>query len=347
MTKTRTELPFVSVVLSFFNEEPVLPELLRRLRTVLGYECGREAVSGYELVFVDDASTDGSAALLTREFEQHGDIVLVSMSRNFGVSECVLAGMAQAKGDLVVYMDADLQDPPEVIPRMLDAWAADPEAEVVYTTRRSRAGEHPLKMFITKWGYRFVNSISDIHLPPDSGDFKLLSRRVVDQLLQLGEVKPYLRGMVSWLGFKQVRIYYDRDPRFDGADNTKCPVLSRKVLWGYLDKAFISFSDAPLKACLLLGFSVSTIALLYILIVLFQKIMGWHVPGWPAIMAAILFLGGVQLLMMGFIGLYLNIVFLESKRRPRYIISSVLAKDDRRCAPDRATTNSQGQHETP
>lgn len=329
MITKRSALPFVSVVLSFYNEECVLSELLRRLRAVFHEEIARQSVRGYELIFVDDASTDNSAAVLTEEYRTHDDVVIVTMSRNFGVSECVLAGMEQAKGDLVVYMDADLQDPPEVIPRLLDAWHADPEVEVVYTTRRSRAGEHPLKLLITKWGYRLINSISSIALPVDSGDFKLLSRRVVDELLHFGEVKPYLRALVSWVGFKQVPVYYDREARLDGAANTKCPVLSRKVIWGYFDRALISFSDAPLKLCLLLGFSVSFMALLYIFVVLVQKIMGWYVPGWPALMAAILLLGGVQLLMVGFIGLYINIIYLESRRRPRYIINRIDAKDNR------------------
>ncbi|BAH73442.1 glycosyltransferase family 2 protein [Solidesulfovibrio magneticus] len=329
MITKRPTLPYVSVVLSFYNEECVLPELLRRLRAVFREEIARESVRGYELIFVDDASTDNSAAVLNEEYRIHDDVVIVTMSRNFGVSECVLAGMEQAKGELVVYMDADLQDPPEVIPRLLDAWHADPEVEVVYTTRRSRAGEHPLKLLITKWGYRLINSISSIALPVDSGDFKLLSRRVVDELLHLGEVKPYLRALVSWVGFKQIPVYYDREPRLDGAAKTKCPVLSRKVIWGYFDRALISFSDAPLKLCLFLGFSVSFMALLYILVVLVQKVLGWYVPGWPALMAAILLIGGVQLLMIGFIGLYINIIYLESRRRPRYIINRVDAKDNR------------------
>lgn len=325
----REKSPFVSVILSFYNEESVLSELLLRLRAVFSEQEQKGLASGHEFVFVNDASTDGSAACLEREIEQHSDVVLVNMSRNFGVSECVLAGMAQARGDAVVYMDADLQDPPEVIPSLLEAWHADPDVDVVYTTRRSRAGEHPVKMFITKWGYRLINKTSSIHLPVDSGDFKLLSRRVVDELLRLGEVQPYLRGLVSWVGFKQTQVFYDRDPRLDGADNTKCPVLSRKVIWGYFDRALISFSDAPLKACLLLGFLVSGCALLYLFVVLFQKLMGWYEPGWPALMAALLLLGGIQLLMLGFLGLYINIIFLESKRRPRYIVKNVLGRDGR------------------
>ncbi|MBF0480629.1 MAG: glycosyltransferase family 2 protein [Desulfovibrionaceae bacterium] len=314
----------LSVVLSFYNEEAVLPELLRRLRQTLASEREKKNITGYELIFVNDASKDGSLELLRRECLAWGDIVIVDMSRNFGVSECVMAGLTQAKGDAVVYMDADLQDPPELIVELIEKWRTDPDVEVVYTTRNRRFGENPFKLLLTKYGYRLLNSISEIELPLDSGDFKLLSRRVVNELVKLKEKKPYMRGLVNWVGFKSAQVFYDRDPRFDGADNTKCPVWSRKVISGYLDRALISFSDAPLKLSLVLGFSVSAVALIYILVVVFQKIMGWYVPGWPALMAATLFLGGVMLMVMGFLGLYINIIFLETKGRPNYIIKDII-----------------------
>lgn len=321
--------PMLSVVLSFYNEAGVLPELVHRLRTVLRGEQNRKTISGYELIFVNDASTDNSLEILTREFENGRDLVIVNMSNNFGVSECVLAGMRLAKGDAAVYMDADLQDPPEVIPELLNKWHADPEVEVVYTTRLSRAGEHPLKMLVTRLGYKLINRISEIKLPENSGDFKLLSRRVVQELLKMREKKPYLRGMVSWIGFKQAQVFYHRAERHDGRINTKRPALSSKVIKYALDSAIISFSDAPLKAMLFLGFFVSLTSLVYIGVVIVQKIMGWYVPGWPALMAAILFLGGVQLLMLGILGLYVNIIFLNTKGRPDYIIKSVVASDER------------------
>jgi len=320
--------PFLSIVVSFFNEEKVLPELLRRLRAVLQKQMRLEKICRYELVFVNDRSTDGSARLLRREVEESGDVVLINMSRNFGNSECVFAGMRQAGGDVVIYMDADLQDPPEVIPQLLAAWQADPEVEVVYTTRLSRAGEHPLKLLITRWGYRLINMISEVDLPVDSGDFKLLSRRAVDHLLQIEENRPYMRGLVSWIGFKQVPVFYHREARFDGRSATKFPVLSRRVISGYLDRALISFSDVPLKFSLFIGFAMSFLAGLYLCVVLFQKYMGWYEPGWPAIMATMLLIGGAQFIVLGFIGLYVNIVFLEVKRRPNYIIDSVVRNTD-------------------
>jgi len=326
----RRMIPLLSVVLSFYNESGVLPELVKRLRSVMRAEQARGTISGYELIFVNDASTDDSREILRKEFEGGRDLVVVNMSNNFGVSECALAGMRLAKGDAVVYMDADLQDPPEVIPELLDRWHADPEVEVVYTTRLSRPGEHPLKMLVTRLGYKLIKRISEIGIPENSGDFKLLSRRVVDELVAIREKKPFLRGLVSWIGFKQVQVFYHRAERLDGRENTKRPALSSKNIKYALDTAIISFSDAPLKVILLMGFVVSLVSLVYIGVVIMQKIMGWYEPGWPALMAAILFLGGVQLLMLGFVGLYINIIFLNTKGRPDYIIKDIIAADDRR-----------------
>jgi dolichol-phosphate mannosyltransferase len=326
---SRRAPPLLSVVLSFYNEEAVIPELISRLREVLGKERTAGRLRDFELVFVNDASTDHSLQLLREEFERHRDLVIVNMSNNFGVSECARAGMRYAKGDAIVYMDADLQDPPELISELLDKWLGDATVDVVYTTRLSRAGEHPVKLWVTKWGYRVINAISDVNLPEDSGDFKLLSRRVVDHLIRLPEKKPYLRGQVSWIGFKQVPVFYHRQERFDGRRATKRPALSYKVVNYALDSAVISFSDAPLKGSLFLGFAVSLIALAYIAVVIVQKIGGWYEPGWPALMAAILFLGGIQLLVLGVMGLYLNAVFRNSQGRPEFIVASVISNDDR------------------
>lgn len=320
--------PKISVVLSFYNEATIIPELLKRLRDVFAGLKAENAIRDYELVFVNDNSSDNSEAMLRAELPK-GDVVIVNMSRNFGVSECVLAGMEHANGDAIIYMDADLQDPPELIPEMVKTWQNDPEAEVVYTTRLRRAGEHPIKMLITKLGYRLLKFISDIQLPVDSGDFKLLSRRVVGHLLELKEDKPYIRGLVSWIGYKQVPVFYNREARFDGRENTKMPVLSRRVIYGYLDRALISFSDAPLKVTLFLGLFLSCLSLLFTFVVIYMKIVGLSVPGWAAIMCSILFIGGIQMMMLGFTGLYVGAIFRETKGRPRYIVKDVLRGDSK------------------
>jgi len=316
--------PFVSVVFSFFNEQRNLPILVDRLRKTLRPEQAAGRIAGYELVFVNDNSTDKSLSILLDQAKTGKDIVIVNMSRNFGVSECVLAGMRYAKGDCVVYMDADLQDPPELIPTLIQKWKSEPDIEVVYTTRTKRMGEHPLKLLITKWAYRVLRVTAMIDLPVDSGDFKLLSRRAVDELLTLKEKKPYLRGLVSWIGFKQAQVLYEREARGDGRENNHMPVLSRRVIYNFLDSALISFSDVPLKLCLFLGLTVSMASLAYIFVVLFQKVMGWYTPGWPALMAAMLLLGGIQLLMLGMMGLYISKIYAESTGRPNYIVKEVL-----------------------
>ena len=323
----------ISVILSFYNERTILPELLQRIRAVFSPLMESNYVSSYELVFVNDNSTDESEKYLTSELDK-GDIVVINMSRNFGVSECVIAGMAHASGDAVIYMDADLQDPPEVIPQLIEAWRADVDAEVIYTTRTRREGEHWLKMLVTKIGYRFINAISEIELQVDSGDFKLLSRRAVDNLLQLQEDKPYMRGLVSWIGFKQVQVFYERLERFDGRENSKMNVLSRKVLYYWLDRALISFSDAPLKMMLFAGFGLSVISFFYIIVVIVQKLLGLSIPGLSAIMSAVLFLGSVQIMMLGFIGLYVGAIFREGKRRPRYIVKNILRKQTSQVLPE-------------
>lgn len=315
----------VSVVLSFYNESAVLPELIKRLRLVFSDLIASKILTSYELIFVNDNSTDDSESYLMSELN-YGDVVLINMSRNFGVSECVMAGMSVSDGDALIYMDSDLQDPPEVIPEMIKTLLADPDAEVVYTTRIRREGEHWLKLLITKYGYRFINKISDINLQIDSGDFKLLTRRVVNILLTLKEDKPYLRGLISWIGFKQVQVFYKRDERFDGRHNTKMPVLSKRVLYYWLDRALISFSDAPLKLMLFIGFAISFFSFLGIIIVLAMKIFALSVPGWAALMTVILFFSGIQILFLGLFGLYLGAIFRASKQRPGYVINEIIRK---------------------
>lgn len=323
------EKPFISIVFSFFNEENVLDELIKRVRTVMKSDVEKQAISGYEMIFVNDASTDNSKNILIEQSAIENDLLIIDMSRNFGVSECVMVGFKISKGDAVIYLDCDLQDPPELIPKMVEKWKEDISIEVVYTTRKKRHGERFAKLALTKFGYRLINSLGDIELPVDSGDFKLLSRRAIKHILTLKEQKPYLRGMVSWIGFKQAQIFYDRDGRLDGRENTKFPVLSKRVIYGYLDRALISFSDAPLKIMLIIGLIISFIAIGYIGVIIVQKILGLHDPGWPALMASILLLGGVQLSVLGIIGLYIGGIFTNVKGRPLSLIDSIIGSEER------------------
>lgn len=310
--------PDVSVVLSFRNEEKCLPELIRRLRAVLEAERNAGRIGKHELIFVNDDSTDASEIVLRNHAVGRDDIRIINMSRTFGVSVCALAGMEYSSGDLVVYMDADLQDPPELIPELIRAWQSEPEVGVVHTVRTNRAGESRLKLLITRLGYHILHTSSTTNLPVESGDFKLLSRVVVNHLVQLKEKKPFLRGLVCWVGFKQKWVHYARDARFSG--RTNFPVMSSKVIFNFLDTALISFSDAPLRIATVAGLLTSITALSYITWILIEKFRGHNIPGWSAIMVAILFLGGAQLLCVGLQGLYISSIFHETKRRPNYIV---------------------------
>lgn len=309
----------LSVVLSFRNEEDVLSELIKRLRKTLITEKEKNTISGYELIFVNDVSTDRSLEILLSEAQNHNDIKIINMSRNFGVSPCVLAGMQYASGSVVVYMDADLQDPPELISEMLRAYK-EQNVDVVNTQRISREGETKLKLLITKFGYLILRKVSAIDIKPNIGDFKLLSRRAVDHLIQLKENRPFVRGLINWIGFNQAIIEYGREKRFAG--KTKFPVFSRKVIGNFFNSALISFSDVPLRIISFMGFFVSTGAFIYLIDIIIHKFLGHNIPGWSAIMVTILFLGGLNLLAMGILGLYINSIFIETKRRPNFIVES-------------------------
>ncbi|OGP15324.1 MAG: glycosyl transferase [Deltaproteobacteria bacterium GWA2_55_10] len=307
----------ISVVLSFYNEDEVIPELVRRLRAVF-----RKMAQPYELIFVNDASTDSSLERLEEAAQGRTDIKIVNMSRNWGVSECVMAGLRFATGDAVIYMDADLQDPPELIPELVMRWDEGRGADVVHTVRLTRKGENPVKMWITKVGYRVLKYASNIDLPVNAGDFKLLGRRVVDELARLDEKRPFMRGLVVWVGFKQVYVHYDREARYSG--KTKFKVYSSRVIRNFLDSALISFSDVPLKVSLLVGFLISSGAFGYLVLIFIMKFLGWSLPGWSAIMATILVLGGIQLITIGVLGLYINGIYNESKKRPNFIVKDTI-----------------------
>jgi len=321
--------PLISVVLSFFNEAAVLPELIDRLRATLRKEVSNGHASGYELVFVNDASTDESEQILRKEADEGRDILIVNMSHNFGVSPCVIAGMAYSRGELVVYMDSDLQDPPELISEMLALWRSEPDVDVVNTVRRTRQGDTWLQLNLTRIGYKILRRISDVQILENAGDFKLLSRRVVNHMVRMNEKLPFIRGMVYWIGYKQLSLSYDRVARFDG--RSKFPILGRKVLQNFLFSAMISFSSAPLMLTIALGLLTS----LFSFVMLVYVVVQWFVlrevtQGWTMLMATMTLLGGMQLLTNGINGLYINTIYHETKRRPPYIVSSVYGFDANR-----------------
>lgn len=310
----------VSIVLSFFNEETIIPEMVRRLRAALDPLASKYA---YEIIYVNDESTDGSLALLKEMNKTVPQVKVLNMSRNFGVSQCTIAGMEAATGDAVVIMDADLQDPPELIPALIQEW--EKGADVVYTVRTKREGETGFKLFVTKIGYSLLQWFSSIDMPMESGDFKLMTRRVVKQVVQLQEVDPFLRGLVRWVGFKQVPVYYKREGRFGG--ETHFRLSDPRVLKNFLS-GITSFSVKPLYFTFFGGMFISFMSFMYLIAVIVMKLIGWNLPGWSAIMATMLFLGGVQILTIGILGLYIGKVHMQVKSRPNYIVGERIGFED-------------------
>lgn len=298
----------LSVVVPVFNEEENIPELHRRLVATL-----EGVVSSYEILFVDDGSRDGSWGLVQELADKDPQVRGLRFSRNFGHQMAFAAGLDHAQGEAVVIMDADLQDPPEVIPELLARWRQG--FEVVYAVRRARHGESAFKLWTAKLFYRLLRRITPVDIPLDTGDFRLMGRRAVEAFRRLGERHRFTRGLVAWLGFRQTGVLYDRAARHAG--DTKYPL--RKMLRFAID-AITSFSHVPLQLATWLGFAVSALAFAYIAVVVVLKLVGISWPGYTSLMAAILFLGGVQLVMIGFLGEYLGRVHDEVKRRPLYLV---------------------------
>jgi len=304
----------ISIVFSFRNEEQVLPELINRITTVL-----KSINLEYELIFVNDDSTDNSLNVLLQHRQTNQSIKIINMSRRFGIHPCVLAGMRQAKGDAVIYMDADLQDPPELIPQLIEKWQSG--ADVVNTVRTKRLGENFLKMWITKLAYGFLNSVSNIEVPMNMGEYKLLSRRVIDEIIQLDEADPFFRGLVRWVGFKQENVYYIREPRFDG--KTHFSLFGTGPLKEFM-RGITSFSLVPLYLAIILGFLSFIFSCLFMIYIIIMKILGLNLPGWTALMVSISFFGGTILLTNGFTGIYIGKIHEQVKHRPNYIIKDAI-----------------------
>jgi dolichol-phosphate mannosyltransferase len=299
----------LSVVVPCANEQEVLLETHRRLTSVLA-----QIPIAYEIVYVDDGSADSTPDLL-REIQRSDERVrVVRLARNFGHQIAITAGLENSAGNAVVIIDADLQDPPEVIAQFVAHWRSG--YEVVYGLRTQREGETTFKIWTARLFYRFLAGLSETEIPLDAGDFRLMDRKVVDALLAMPERDRFLRGMVSWVGFSQVAVPYRRAPR--AAGQTKYSI-SRMVL--FAADAIVSFSTTPLKLATWFGLFVSATALVGILLTVLARLFGhsW-VQGWASILVAILFLGGVQLVCMGIIGEYIGRIYAESKHRPLYIV---------------------------
>jgi len=309
--------PEISVVVPCFNEDAVLHETTRRLTASLE-QIGRP----FEIVYVDDGSRDNTPRILT---ELHGSdprIRVVRLSRNFGHQVAISAGLEYARGAAVVLIDADLQDPPEVISEMVELWKQG--GDVVYGTRQNREGKTAFKTLTAKWFYRFINRLSDVAIPLDSGDFRLLDRKVVDALLSMPERDRFMRGMVSWVGFRQVSVAYDRAPRHAGD--------SKYTLWRmarFAADGILSFSIAPLRLATALGAVSAVLALLGgVTAAGFGLVNGRWMAPWGWVVLVVLLLGGAQLLCLGILGEYLGRTYGENKRRPLYFVRETLGFDE-------------------
>jgi polyisoprenyl-phosphate glycosyltransferase len=302
----------VSIVVPVFNEIDVIDACYERLTAVMQSLPEYD----YELVFIDDGSTDATHARLLEFHAQDPHLRIIKFSRNFGHQIAVTAGIDQARGDAIIIIDADLQDPPEVIPRMVAKWQEG--FDVVYGVRKRRVGEGRFKLVTAAAFYRLLRSFTNIEIPVDVGDFRLVSARAAEQLRKLREKDRFVRGLVCWIGFRQTGIPYERDSRHAG--ETKYPV--RKMIKFAMD-GITSFSSLPLKLASWLGYLASFLAFIYLASVFVQRAMGYTVEGWATIMVAMLFLGGVQLICIGIIGEYIGRIFNEIKGRPMYVIESI------------------------
>jgi len=304
----------VSVVVPLYNEGANVATLVVRIAAVMAAALGPE--DDYEIVAVNDGSGDATLAELRLAAARERRLVIVDLSRNFGHQIAATAGLDQAHGDAVVLMDGDLQDPPELIAEFLERWRAG--YDVVYAVRKSRAGESAFKRLTARVFYRLIRRLTNVSIPVDTGDFRLMSRRVVDALGETREKHRFLRGLVSWVGYRQTGVTYERDARLHG--ESKYPLS--KMLKFAID-GVTSFSEIPLRFATYLGFGVSLLAFVYAIVVLALKIFGLNEPGYTSIMAAILFLGGVQLITIGIVGEYLGRIYDQVKQRPLYLVASV------------------------
>lgn len=304
------EGPVLSVIAPIHNEAGNIEPLITRLREAVSKETDR-----FEIIFVDDGSHDQSLALLEKASLTDKRIKVISFSRNFGHQVAITAGMEFSTGEAIVIIDADLQDPPELIPQMMHKWKEG--FEVVYAVREDREGETFLKKLTASVFYRLLKSVTEFDIPVDTGDFRLMDRRVVDAFLAMPERNRYIRGMISWVGFRQTGVTYHRAARSEGQTKFTFRKMLRFALEG-----ITSFSYVPLQLASLLGVLCATMAFLMLIYVFASKFFDHQVVrGWTSQMAITIFLGGIQLLMIGVLGEYLGRLVTEQKKRPLYIVN--------------------------
>ncbi len=300
----------ITILIPCYNEENSLKLLYERLivliKTLPDYE--------FQVLLVNDGSSDNTLVEMKALHERDLSVSYLSLSRNFGKENAMLAGLDYAEGDAVILMDADLQDPPELIPQMIAEW--EKGYDDVYARRRSRAGETWFKKTSARWYYRILRKFADIDIPADVGDFRLLDRQAVNALCSMREKQRYTKGLFSWIGFNKKELLFDREPRAVG--NSKMNFFK---LLGLAIDGITSFSVAPLRLASVLGLVISTLAFLYLMLVIIKTLLfGDPVAGYPSMISIILFIGGIQLIVLGIIGEYVGRIFYEAKDRPDYLV---------------------------
>ena len=306
-------MKLISIIFSFKNEEKNLDELIKRIQTTFSKINSYK----YELIFVNDCSDDKSEKILLN-LQKNNPITIINMTRTFGVGPCVLAGFREAKGDAIIYMDSDLQDPPEIIPDLINEY--EQGSEIVHTVRTKRHGESFFKMLITKIAYKIINYLSEIPLPTEAGDFKLISSTALKRILLQNEFRPYIRGLSIWVGYKQSFVKYERDPRAEG--ESKFPLFSKGPITEFIS-GITSYSLKPLYLGIVLGFLSLIFSIILILYALYSKFSGVAAPGSTGIIITISFFSGILVFTMGIIGIYLARIFEQTKGRDQYVIKDI------------------------
>jgi len=306
-------MKLLSIVFSFRNEEGNIEPLVNRISTTM------KKIENwkYELIFVNDDSTDKSEQILI-ELQKNYPIKIINMSRNFGIDPCVLAGFRNSSGDAIIYLHTDQQDPPEIIPDLIKKY--EEGNEIVHTVRTKRKGEGKFRMFLTKIAYNVINTLSEINLPVQAGDYKLISKKALNEILKQKEFRPYVRGLSVWVGFKQDFIFYEREARGEG--KSKMPLLSAGPITDFIN-GVTSYSLKPLYLGIIFGFVSIAISFLLIIYALFLKFNNLAIPGVTSIIITVSFFSGIILFTLGIMGIYLARIFEQTKGREQYVIKEI------------------------